>query len=313
MEHCNIAVLGIGGVGGYLAGMLARAYPDVFFVARGARKAALEKNGLVLHSEYSGEITARPARVAETAAELDALDYLFICVKNYSLEQVCRTLGDSVTDRTVIVPVMNGVDPAERVRTLVGRGTVVESVIYTVAFANPDFSVTQQGDFTTVKLGISNAAPDQQAAVERTRDLLAGAGVDARVSEDIQTEIWRKYMLNCAYNVLTAAYDRPIGPLRDDPVTRQAYHDLLRETCRVARAKGVALTEEIVETEYDRFLHVLKPDATSSLQRDLHPAGGAPHGQTELDTFSGYLVREARRLGVDVPLTERYDKLLREM
>ena len=60
-------------------------------MARGARKAALEQNGLVLHSEYSGEIVARPARVVETAAELDALDYLFICVKNYSLEQVCKT------------------------------------------------------------------------------------------------------------------------------------------------------------------------------------------------------------------------------
>ena len=42
MEHCNIAVLGIGGVGGYLAGMLAHTYPNVSFVARGARKAALE-------------------------------------------------------------------------------------------------------------------------------------------------------------------------------------------------------------------------------------------------------------------------------
>ena len=313
MEHCNIAVLGIGGVGGYLAGMLAHTYPNVSFVARGARKAALEKNGLVLHSEYSGEIVARPARVVETAAELDALDYLFICVKNYSLEQVCKTLGNSVDDHTVIVPVMNGVDPAERVRAFVGRGAVVESLIYTVAFSNPDFSVTQQGDFTTVKLGIHDATPAQQALVERTRDMMVLAGIDAQVGADIQAEIWRKYMLNCAYNVLTAAYDRTIGQLRDDPVTRQEYHDLLMEACHVAQAKGVALTEDIAEKEYDRFLHVLKDDATSSLQRDLHPADGGPHGQTELDTFSGYLVRQAHLLGVAVPLAERYDKLLREM
>ena len=74
MEDCKIAVLGIGGVGGYLAGMLTSTYSDVSLVARGPRKAALEAHGLQLHSEYSGEITARPARVVETAAELAPLD-----------------------------------------------------------------------------------------------------------------------------------------------------------------------------------------------------------------------------------------------
>lgn len=313
MEDCKIAVLGIGGVGGYLAGMLASTYSDVSFVARGPRKAALVAHGLQLHSEYSGEITARPARVVETAAELAPLDYLFICVKNYSLEQACKTLGASVDDHTVIIPVMNGVDPAERVRTFVGRGTVVESLIYTVGFSNPDFSVTQQGDFTTVKLGIPHATPAQQAAVERTRDMMVHAGIDTQICADIQAEIWRKYMLNCAYNVLTAAYNRTIGQLRDDPVTRQEYRDLLLETLAVAQAKGVALTREIALAEYDRFLHKLEDDATSSLQRDLHPADDAPPRESERDTFSGYLVREAHRLGISVPLSERYDQMLRNM
>ena len=313
MEDLKIAVLGIGGVGGYLGGMLAHAYPNVSFIARGPRKAALEQRGLVLHSEYSGEFTARPTRVVETADQLEPLDYLFICVKNYSLEQVCQTLGNSVTEHTVLIPVMNGVDPAERVRACVGRGTVLESVIYTVAFSNPDFSVTQQGNFTTVKLGISHPTDREQAILERTRDMMTRADIDTLVCADIEAEIWRKYMLNCAYNVLTAAYDRAIGPLREDPVTRQEYHDLLWEACRVAQAKGVALTEEIVNTEYDRFLHKLEADATSSLQRDLHPGAGAPRRESELETFSGYLVREARRLGVAVPLTERYDRILRDM
>ena len=182
-----------------------------------------------------------------------------------------------------------------------------------MAFSNPDFSVTQQGDFTTVKLGIPHATPAQQAAVERTRDMMVHAGIDTQICADIQAEIWRKYMLNCAYNVLTAAYNRTIGQLRDDPVTRQEYRDLLLETLAVAQAKGVALTREIALAEYDRFLHKLEDDATSSLQRDLHPADGAPPRESERDTFSGYLVREAHRLGISVPLSERYDQMLRNM
>ncbi|WP_367924075.1 ketopantoate reductase family protein [uncultured Ruthenibacterium sp.] len=313
MQDLKIAVLGIGGVGGYLAGMLAHTYSNVSFVARGSRKAALEEKGLILHSECNGEIVAHPARVVETADQLEALDYLFICVKNYSLEQACQTLGASVDDHTVIIPVMNGVDPAERTRGYVKHGIVLESLIYTVAFSNPDFSVTQQGNFTTVKLGISGATPAQQAIVERTRDMMVHAGIDAQACADIQAEIWRKYMLNCAYNVLTAAYNRTIGELRDDPVTRQEYYDLLMETCHVAQAMGVNLPEEVAQEEFDRFLHKLKSDATSSLQRDLHPMDGKPRKENELDTFSGYLVRQAHRLGIPVPLSERYDKMLRLM
>ena len=109
-EEKKIAVIGIGGVGGYIAGMLAKAYPHVTMVARGARAESIRKNGLVLHSDYKGEIVARPERVA-SVREMGQQDYIFICVKNYSLEDVCESIRDMVTEDTVIIPVMNGVDP----------------------------------------------------------------------------------------------------------------------------------------------------------------------------------------------------------
>lgn len=67
-----------------------------------------------------------------------------------------------VTDDTVIIPVMNGVDPGEKIRSLIGRGTVVDSLIYTVAFANADFSISQQDTFTWLCIGIKNADQGQQ-------------------------------------------------------------------------------------------------------------------------------------------------------
>ena len=86
----KITVAGIGGVGGYLAGMLADTYDEVSFIARGERKKSLEENGLVLHSEYHGEIIAHPKKVVERGDELGIQDYIFICVKNYSLKEVCK-------------------------------------------------------------------------------------------------------------------------------------------------------------------------------------------------------------------------------
>ena len=127
-EEKKIAVIGIGGVGGYIAGLLAKAYPHVTMVARGARAESIRKKGLVLHSDYKGEIVAKPERVVPIQ-DMGQQDYIFICVKNYSLAEVCESIRDMVTDDTVIIPVMNGVDPGENIRRLVGKGTVVDSLI----------------------------------------------------------------------------------------------------------------------------------------------------------------------------------------
>lgn len=298
-EDKKIAVIGIGGVGGYVAGMLAKAYPHVTMVARGARGESIRENGLVLHSDYKGEIVAKPERVVPVR-EMGQQDYIFICVKNYSLEDVCENIRDMVTDDTVIIPVMNGVDPGEKIRSLIGRGTVVDSLIYTVAFANADFSIFQQDTFTWLCIGIKNADQGQQEKVAQVAEILKGADIDYKDDGDIEVEIWRKYILNCAFNVMTAFYDNTIGELRRDPVKAQQYETLVWEAASVGRAKGVALTDEHIQEVIHKFRHVHADNATSSLQRDFQIC----KKQTELETFSGYIVQEAKRLGVSIPLSE---------
>lgn len=298
-EDKKIAVIGIGGVGGYVAGMLAKAYPHVTMVARGARGESIRENGLVLHSDYKGEIVAKPERVA-SVREMGQQDYIFICVKNYSLEDVCENIRDMVTDDTVIIPVMNGVDPGEKIRSLIGRGMVVDSLIYTVAFANADFSISQQDTFTWLCIGIKNADQGQKEKVAQVAEILKGADIDYKDDGDIEVEIWRKYILNCAFNVMTAFYDNTIGELRRDPVKAQQYETLVWEAASVGRAKGVALTDEHIQEVIHKFRHVHADNATSSLQRDFQIC----KKQTELETFSGYIVQEAKRLGVSIPLSE---------
>ena len=298
-EDKKIAVIGIGGVGGYVAGMLAKAYPHVTMVARGARGESIRENGLVLHSDYKGEIVAKPERVVPVR-EMGQQDYIFICVKNYSLEDVCENIRDMVTDDTVIIPVMNGVDPGEKIRSLIGRGTVVDSLIYTVAFANADFSISQQDTFTWLCIGIKNADQGQQEKVAQVAEILKGADIDYKDDGDIEVEIWRKYILNCAFNVMTAFNDNTIGELRRDPVKAQQYETLVWEAASVGRAKGAALTDEHIQEVIHKFRHVHADNATSSLQRDFQIC----KKQTELETFSGYIVQEAKRLGVSIPLSE---------
>ncbi len=304
MEEKKIAVIGIGGVGGYLAGMLIPALPHVTLVARGARGESMAQSGLILHSDYHGERCVRPKRVVPNAAQLPPQDYIFLCVKNYSLEQAVEEMRGAVTNDTVIIPVMNGVDVGERTRRLLGKGIVVDSLIYIVSFAGEDYSIYQQGDFADVRIGIMDANEREKRAVSEVAEILSKAGVDYEAADDIEQEIWRKYILNCAFNVATAAYDNTIGELRDDARKAEEYKKLVWEAYAVARAKGVHVTEEHAQIIADKF-YKYEDDATSSLQRDIR--AGKP---SEVDVFSGYLVRAARELGVEVPVSEKMYRML---
>lgn len=302
-SFCNrdskITVAGLGGVGGYLGALLAAAYPNVTFLARGERKQALEKDGIHLYSEYKGNITARPRVIAENGKEIQEIqDYIFICVKNYSLEGICRDLQGCADEHTVIVPVMNGADTGERVRKFFPKGIVTDAVIYITAFYREDFSIVQIGEYAWIETGGRPGDQAQKEGAKRAAACMQGAGIDCRLAQDIEAAVWEKYMFNCAYNVLTAYYMEMAETLQESPEKCREFKTLLEEAYAVAMAKGLSIRQGYVESEYSRFLK-LDVGSTSSLKRDME-AGK----QSELETFSGYLLEEASRLGVEIPLSE---------
>lgn len=298
-EEKKIMIVGIGGVGGYLAGMIGRKYKRVTLIARGKRKESLKEHGVVLHSDYNGEIVTKVAAVEESAMQVQEVqDLIFLCVKTYSLEEVCETLKTCIDEHTVIVPVMNGADTAERTRNGLGNGLVVDAVIYTTSAANPDYSVTQLGQYTKIQLGAESRK--EQEAARIAEDVLKTAGIDCEVCEDVRRAVWEKYIFNCAYNVITAFYLGNVEDIRSVDKRKDEFGTLLKEAISVAKADQVQIREHYFEEEYDRFLR-LNEGSTSSLKRDME-AGR----KSELETFSGYLIQTAKRLGVPVPVSERF-------
>ena len=267
MVDKKIMIVGIGGVGGYLAGMIGQKYNNMTLIARGKRRDVLREHGVVLHSDYNGEIVTGAAAVVESASEAGMVqDLIFLCVKTYALEEVCSTLASCVDEHTIIVPVMNGADTAQRVREYMGKGLVVDSVIYTTAAANADYSITQLGQYTKIILG-ADSTKEKEAAREALK-VLETAEIDCELYEDVSQAVWEKYIFNCAYNVITAYYLETVEHIRDHEGRRQEFHTLLEEALAVAEASGINIREHYIDEEYKRFLG-LNEGSTSSLKRDV--------------------------------------------
>lgn len=298
----KIMIVGVGGVGGVLAANLIRKYgADVSLIARGARKESLRQHGLTLHSDLYGEFTVQPACVEEDPAVCGEQDLILICVKNGSLAGVCRQILPAVGSHTAVMPVMNGVSAGQEAAECLGKGLMIDSVIYTVSSAGSDYSITQKGNYTYLNIGSHTGSAEEQAAANEIAALLNAAGIDCKVSENVQAAVWKKYVLNCAFNVATARWGYTIGQLAADPVKRAECRALMQEAADVAAKLGVVLPGDLVDKHMVTMMEKTTPNSDSSLSRDFD-AGKVG----EMEVFSGYVVRKAAELGVPAPMSSAY-------
>lgn len=296
----KIMVSGIGSVGGYITSFLCKYEAEkntITAVARGKRREVLEENGLVLHSDLLGECVSRPVFV-EKPEQAGVQDLIFICVKNYSLREALQDLLPCVDAHTIVVPILNGIDHYAVTRACLPVGHVLDSLIYIYASGNADYSTNQSGQM--VRLCLAAPAASEAAALETVRRLFEHAGITCVVPEDMESELWMKFITNCGFNVITAYYACDVQGIKEHPERLQEYRALLDEACAVGRARGVALPENLAQRQFDRVILKGNPHVTSSMAQDVM-AGR----RIELDTFGGVLSRLADELKVQVPVTKR--------
>lgn len=298
----KIMVVGVGGVGGVLAANLVKKYGEsVSLIARGPRRESLRQNGLTLHSDLYGEFTVHPACIEEDPALCGVQDLILICVKNGGLQKVCQQILPVVGEHTAVMAVMNGVSAGQELAQRLGKGVLVDSVIYTVSSAGSDYSITQKGSYTYLNIGSHTDSEEGKKTAQEIADLLNAAGVDCKVSRNVQAAIWKKYVLNCAFNVATARWGYTIGQLAADAAKRADCRALMAEAAAVAAKMGVPLPEDLVDKHMVTMMENTTPNSDSSLSRDFD-AGKVG----EMEVFSGYIVRKAAELGVPAPVSGEY-------
>jgi len=298
----KIIVLGSGAVGAYYGGQLARAGHDVTCVARGGNLEALRARGLELRTPEG----ALHAKVTATD-RLDALepaDFAILAVKSYSLEGIAPVVVRAAELGATIVPLLNGVGTEDRLRAL---GVPVASVVggltrISVARVAPGV-VERLSPFQVVVVGEPGGGTSER--VERIAAAFREAGADARASENIQVELWQKFVFIAAMAAACGLTRSAVGPLRADPLGRRLVERAVEEVVAVARARGVALPNDEVE-RVTSLMGSLPPAMKPSFLVDLE-AGGP----TELDVLSGAVSRFAAEAGVEAPIHDTAALVLR--
>jgi 2-dehydropantoate 2-reductase len=289
----RIVVLGAGAVGAYYGGQLARAGHEVTCFARGATLAALRERGLEVRTP-EGAFQTRVAATDRVKA-LGSADFAILAVKSYSLADLAPVVRHCAGQGAVIVPLLNGVETAERLAQL---GVPLAAVLggltaISVVRAGPGI-VERRSLFQIVVVGEFDGRVTERSG--RIAAAFRDAGVDARVSDRISVELWQKFVFIAALAAACGLARSPVGPLRADPLGRRLFERAISEVVAVARARGIALPSDEVERVWG-LIAGLPPTMKPSFLVDLE-AGGP----TELEILSGAVARFAEAARIPTPI-----------
>jgi 2-dehydropantoate 2-reductase len=300
----NIAIFGIGAVGGYCGALLARHAARqgnrVTFITRGGMLDAIRGNGLTLQTP-EGQFTVHPHQATDDPGACGPQDLVLICTKTYHLDDAARQLAPVVGSNTTLLPLLNGVDNAERLRALLPQARVLNGCIYISAVVAEPGIIRHISGPGRVVFGAEQGDPERGLALEA---LFTTAGIPAEYRADIETAVWEKYLFIEPVGSAGSLTRQNFGGLLVDAAHSALLEGLLGELEAVALAKGVALPANIRQATLDKYRSF--PAATkTSMQLDYEKGR-----QTEIESFSGYVIRAARALGVPAPLHEQVYKQL---
>ncbi|APE42383.1 hypothetical protein BOO69_02350 [Sulfitobacter alexandrii] len=302
----RIGIVGAGAIGGFFAAHLGQAGAEIRLLARGATLAALREKGVQLEHD-GGRIHMEPTVVSDDPAQLGPVDILMITVKGQDTAAAIANLDPMIGPETRLLSLQNGLAGLEVMADTYGADRVFSGITYVPAGVTEPGQVRHTGAVTRTLFGpyVAGAAHPNGP---RLAELGAAAGLDMSYLEEPLPEIWAKFVMLAPFHIVCALTRAPLGAWIDCSETREVYRAAMAEVAALARARGVDLPADIVDRHLAFSVSQADRRTRASMLDDLE-RGRA----TELEATVGWLVREARRLSVPVPVHDMGYALLKPL
>jgi 2-dehydropantoate 2-reductase len=266
----RIAIIGLGGVGGYLAAVLSKAGLDVTGFARGEHLREIQNQGIKIvedDKEWQADFEAKELREAE-----GVFDIVMFCVKSYDLVQSYYEIEPCESENTLLIPFANGVNNGELLREI-AKGEVVDGAVYILSAIEKAGVIRKKGIIFSVIF------PKENTKI--LKEVFEASGLRYKVVDDITTALWKKYIFIAAFATLTTYYDTTIGDIYENHY--QEAKKLLEEIATFAQEnKNIDIFEDVQKAL--QTAQSLPYNSSTSMHLDFKNGK-----KTELKNLSGYV------------------------
>ena len=252
----------------------------------------MKVKGLSVHSPL-GDVHVDSPIVLDDPDDFGLCDFVLFCVKLWDLEEAAEAIRPLLAHDAAVVPFQNGVSTAERLAAILGPRHAVGGVAQISATIERPGVIRHHGNFARLIFGERDGSRTWR--IECLHAACAGAGIEARISDDIERDIWEKFAFLAPMAGATALDRCGIGAVFANPARRVRLEAMVRETVAVGRAKGVALARDLGARTM-AFLEGLPGAMKASMCHDLEQGR-----RLELEWLNGEVARLGQELGVETP------------
>ena len=290
----KVLIMGSGGVGGYYGALLHRAGHDVIFVARGDHLEAIQRNGLRVESAGAGDFTIRPV-ATDRPDSSHAADLELYCVKGYDNNEAIPLLSPAVAAHTSILTLQNGIGSGDVLSEAFGIEKILLGATYIDAAKTDPGVVIETGRAREIVFGQEHGAHGAQATL--ALDILMSAGIDVDLTSTIMSVLWSKLLYICALSGMMCITRATFPEILANPGTERMTWAVMREVEAVAEAKGIVLTQDVVEQTMER-LRLVDSNGISSMYVDLQRGG-----RLEVEVLNGAVSCFGKEFSIATRLT----------
>ena len=291
----KIAVVGTGALGCLVASLIRhRTKEDVWLLGESAERVRKIASGGIKVEGISGSFSARVNAISDPK-EAGVCDLVILCVKSYSTDDACKRSRELVAGHTSVLTLQNGIGNVQIMDDYFGSEKVIAGITNHGATLVSEGHVRHAGRGDTV---IGRADGRVLGSIRDIAAVLTKAGLETKISKDIDSVVWGKLIINVGINALTAITRLPNGGLIEHDESRQLLRGAVQEAVKVVKRKRIKLVYDDPIQKVESVCRATAGNISSMLQDVL----GAR--RTEIDFINGAIVRQAKALGIQTPVND---------
>ena len=295
MDKQRYAIIGSGALGGLYGGMLARSGFDVHFLLHSDFQHVRE-HGWRVESPL-GDFHLPTVNAHATADSMPACDVTIVGLKTTRNQLLAQTLPSPTRDGGVVLVLQNGLDVEADSAAVVGADRVLGGCCFLCSNKVGPGHVRHL-DYGRIVFGeYSNDRSEITSRVQRIRDEMVSAGIDAQTTDDLLLTRWRKLMWNIPFNGLSVALDASTKELVDDQDAVALVEAIIREVHAAAGDCGVKIPAEMIDKTIEVTRSMVPYDSSMRLDY-IH------RRPMELEAIFGNPLRAASQCGAAMPRVE---------
>jgi len=297
----KIAVVGAGAMGSLFGAMLAEAGNEVWLYDVWVEHVqTINKDGLSIEREgktrtLSIEATTDPEQIGQ--AEL-----VIIFVKSTHTASAAETARKLAGSDGAVMTLQNGMGNADILSEVIDPQRVLAGTTSHGATLLGPGSIRHAGVGATT-IGAWAETEQGRERARKLSDFLTRIGLESEAVDDVRSVLWNKLLINIGINAITALTAIKNGRILDLEITRELSRNAVEEAMKIAGKMNIKVREDAVD-------HVYAVAEATAVNRSSMGQDVDNKRQTEIGTINGFIVRQAKRLGLQAPVNETLTALV---